>query len=344
MHNPDFKRIYFDTFKEELKELKVIFNLKGLDLSKKYFEEFGRSMLEEKFHDILPFLAVGLSGSGSECFGYDDEVSRDHDFEPGFCIFIPDEDVFYSNKSDVIIDTKEEFRLQREYDKLPSEFMGIAKPKMKPVGGNRKGVIRIGDFFGKRCGNPKGELNVYEWLSVPEYALAEAVNGEIFFDNYGLMTSIREKLKYFPDDIRLKKLSEHLLMMAQAGQYNYNRCVERGDNAAAQMSIYKFVEAGLHVIFLLNRKYMPYYKWSFKALKDLPRLGNLYDSLEYLISSDNEGKHALTKSNMIEDIAALIIKELKTEGLTDSVCNDLEKHAYSVNDHIKDVTLRNMNI
>ncbi len=309
--------------------------MQGMELSKKYFEEFGRSMLEENFKDILPYLAVGLTGSGSECFGYDDEKSQDHDFEPGFCIFIPDESA---------IDTKDEFRLQREYDKLPSEFMGFAKPKMKPVGGNRKGVIRIGDFFKQRCGNPKGELSVYEWLSVPEYALAEAVNGEIFFDNLGLLTSIRGNLKQYPDDIRLKKLAEYLLTMAQAGQYNYNRCVERGENAAAQMSLYKFVEAGLHVIFLLNRQYMPYYKWSFRALRDLPRLGNLYDSLEYLISSDNDGKRALTKSNMIEDIAALIIKELKSENLTDATCNDLEKHTYSVNDHIKDGTLRNMSI
>lgn len=309
--------------------------MQGMELSKKYFEEFGRSMLEENFKDILPYLAVGLTGSGSECFGYDDEKSQDHDFEPGFCIFIPDESA---------IDTKDEFRLQREYDKLPSEFMGFAKPKMKPVGGNRKGVIRIGDFFKQRCGNPIGELSVYEWLSVPEYALAEAVNGEIFFDNLGLLTSIRGNLKQYPDDIRLKKLAEYLLTMAQAGQYNYNRCVERGENAAAQMSLYKFVEAGLHVIFLLNRQYMPYYKWSFRALRELPRLGNLYDSLEYLISSDNDGKRALTKSNMIEDIAALIIKEMKSENLTDATCNDLEKHAYSVNDHIKDGTLRNMSI
>ena len=326
--------------------------MQGMELSKKYFEEFGRSMLEENFKDILPYLAVGLTGSGSECFGYDDEKSQDHDFEPGFCIFIPDEtilkgdidDINIPQKDSVAIVKKDEFRLQREYDKLPSEFMGFAKPKMKPVGGNRKGVIRIGDFFKQRCGNPKGELSVYGWLSVPEYALAEAVNGEIFFDNLGLMTSIRENLKQYPDDIRLKKLAEYLLTMAQAGQYNYNRCVERGENAAAQMSLYKFVEAGLHVIFLLNRQYMPYYKWSFRALRELPRLGNFYDSLEYLISSDNDGKRALTKSNMIEDIAALIIKELKSENLTDATCNDLEKHAYSVNDHIKDGTLRNMSI
>ena len=49
--------------------------MKGLELSEKYFEEYGRPMLDAEFRDILPYLAVGLFGSGSECFGYDDEVS-----------------------------------------------------------------------------------------------------------------------------------------------------------------------------------------------------------------------------------------------------------------------------
>lgn len=321
--------------------------MKGLELSKKYYEEYGRPMLEEKFSEIFPYIAVGLCGSGSECFGFDDERSQDHDFEPGFCIFVPDPGIYLKDsefEKNNSLDEKIIFRLQREYDKLPDEFLGFKKQKMKPVGGNRRGVIRIGDFFKGKCGNPEGDLSVYDWLMVPEYALAESVNGEIYFDNLGLISSIRNKLDHYPDEIRLKKIAGYLLTMAQSGQYNYLRCVERKENAAAQMSMFKFVEAGLHVIFLLNGRYMPYYKWSFRALSKLKRLGNLYDSLEFLISSDNGVKLAQTKSEMVEDIAALIIRELKADGITEAVCNDLEKHAYSVNDHIKDGNLRNMDI
>jgi hypothetical protein len=89
---------------------------------------------------------------------------------------------------------------------------------------------------------------------------------------------------------------------------------------------------------------MPYYKWSFRGIRELTRLGNLYDSLEYLISSDNDAKRAGVKAGMIEDVAALVIKELKEEGITDATCFDLEKHAYSVNDHICDGILRNLDI
>ena len=65
--------------------------MKGLELSRKFYETYGAPMLHEKFPELEDKLAIGLVGDGSECFGYDDDISRDHDFEPGFCIFVPDD-------------------------------------------------------------------------------------------------------------------------------------------------------------------------------------------------------------------------------------------------------------
>ena len=47
---------------------------------------------------------------------------------------------------------------------------------------------------------------------------------------------------------------------------------------------------------------------------------------------------------MIEGIAADVIEELQEQELTEAVCGDLEKHAYSVNDRIADSELRNMHV
>jgi len=292
-------------------------------------------MLEEGFPELLPLVAVGLTGSGSECFGYDDAVSRDHDFEPGFCIFIPGPEQ---------VDEKQAFALQRAYDHLPKEFMGFTRKLIGPTGGSRHGVLRISDFFIGKCGAPDGVLTTDEWLMAPEYALAEATNGSIFYDESGDFTKIRSRLQAYPDDIRLKKLAGYLLTMGQSGQYNYDRCMSRGETGAAQMAMYEFVNAAMHVIFLLNRSYMPYYKWSFRALRQQTMLGSMADSLEYLISSDNEENNAFLKESMAEDVAGLIIDQLHQEGITKATCMNLETHAYSVNDFIKDASLRNMNI
>ena len=125
--------------------------MKGLDIARAYFDEYGMPMLREKFPDLLPQLAAGVFGSGSECFGYDDELSRDHDFDPGFIILLPDEDV---------IDRKREFALERAYAALPREFMGIERPKMAPVGGARRGVLRRAEWLRDKTGSETGALTV----------------------------------------------------------------------------------------------------------------------------------------------------------------------------------------
>lgn len=308
--------------------------MNGMELSRAYYEEYGKPMLAE-FPQLQPYLAAGLTGSGSECFGFDDEVSRDHDFEPGFCIFLPGED---------IVDRKSAFQLERAYAKLPKEFLGFRRSVMQPVGGARQGVLRISEFFTEKTGTADGAMSLTEWLTVPETSLAEAVNGTLFFDNYGEITRIRQQLSCYPEDIRRKKLAGHLLLMAQAGQYNYTRCLQHGEPGAAQLAVFAFAESCMEVIFLLNRRYRPYYKWSFRSLRTLDKLPILAELLEYLITSDNSGDSAEEKYRVIEDIAGDVIDELMEQKLTQAVCGDLEKHAYSVNDTITDPQIRNMHI
>ncbi len=309
--------------------------MKGLELSKQYFDAYGAPMLREHFPEWAERLAVGLVGSGSECFGFDDAVSRDHDFEPGFCIFLPEEDV---------LDRKTAFRMERAYAALPGEFLGVSRPKLSPVGGNRRGVIRLGDFLEARTGSRDGSLGLDGWLHLEEQYLAEIVNGELFWTGDGSFAAIRERLSRQPADVRKKKLAGRLLGMAQAGQYNYPRCLAHGEPAAAQLAVGEFVRHAIAAIFLLNERYLPYYKWQFRALRALPLLGTEAETLELLLTTDNGRTMAQAKQDMIENLASAVVAALQDLGLTEAVCGDLEKHAYSVNDQITDPALRNAHI
>ena len=309
--------------------------MNGLELSRAFYEEHGRPMLETQFPELLSFLACGLFGSGSECFGYDDMVSQDHDFEPGFCIFLPGEDV---------VSRRDAFLLERAYAKLPRSFGGFARSLLSPVGGSRHGVLRIEEFFRRVIGVPDGNLDLPQWLSLPEQSLAEATNGEVFFDHFGEVTYIRENLHYYPEDIRRKRLAGYLLLMEQSGQYNYVRCLKHGEPAAAQLAAVEFVKSTLSVLFLLNCRYQPYYKWVFRALRELPEGSGYASSLEYLLSTGNSETQAEKKVGVIEELSVYAASVLRTQNLIAQPGNDLERLAYAVNNGIRDGELRNMHI
>lgn len=305
--------------------------MKGLELSRKFYEQHGAPMLKSEFSQIEKYLAVGLVGSGSECLGFDDQTSQDHDFEAGFCILLPDE-----------VDERTEFLLERAYSRLPKEFMGYKRSELNPVGGNRHGVLRISSFLKSKIGTEDGQLSANDWFFIEEQFVLEVTNGEIFCDNFGLLTEVRKNLEYMPEDVRLKKLAGNVLLMAQSGQYNYPRCIRRGDTAAAQLAVGEFVNSALKTVYLLNKRYMPYYKWAFRGLKEMSVLSGLYDRLEYLISSPNT--EAEKKQEIIESVCKEVCEELLRQGLTKISGNEMEPHAYSINDRIKDPRIRNRNV
>ncbi len=308
--------------------------MQGLDISREFYLQHGKPMLEESFSDVIDRIAVGLAGEGSECLGFDDDISRDHDFEAGFCLWITEKD-----------EREFGFRLERAYSKLPKEFMGLRRSPLSPVGGNRRGVITIESFYSRFLGAPTAPDHLEEWLYIPTPSLAAASSGEVFYDELGLFSEIRNKLTCgYPEDVRLKKLAAHTVFMAQSGQYNYSRCLARGETGAAQLAVFEFVKHAISSIYLLNNKYEPFYKWSYRGLKQLPILGNIGDTLEVLTELDNSPSNAEMKQEVIEDIAMLFIEAFKEQKLTEAVCTDLEKHAYSILDGVHDPNLRNMHI
>ncbi len=307
--------------------------MKGLELSEKYYNQFGKPMLENDFPEVFDRIAVGLVGEGSECFGFDDGVSTDHDFEAGFCLWITEED-----------EREFGFKLERAYAKLPNEYNGYKRSILAPVGANRHGVMVIDEFYSRFLGD-KSINCVSQWLNIPSHYLATACNGKVFKDDLGEFSKVRQLLlKGYPEDVRRKKLSANAIMMAQAGQYNYGRCISHGERGAAQLAVFEFVKSAISTVYLLNNKYQPFYKWAYKGMRNLEILSDLEFSLTGITELANDGVQAKDKAEIIEDISKLIISEYKKQGLTKATCNNLETHAYSIQDGIKNANVRNMHI
>lgn len=309
--------------------------MKGLTIAEEYYKQYGAPMLHEEFPELEGIVAVGLCGSGSECMGYDDELSKDHDFEPGFLIFLPPEEV---------VDRRLCFRLERAYDKLPNEFMGLKRNKDVSFDTGRHGVVRAADFFKSKVGDPDGDLSTEQWMTIPEQYLAEVTNGKIFRDDLGLVTDIRKKLAYFPEDVRLKKLAAALMLAEQASSYNYERLLSRGDTAGAQLAIYEYVKEVLSAIFLLKKQYKPFYKWQFRALNEMPEFAPLKEDLESLLTTGNDIGEAVEKRSRIRRINGALTEEIRRQQLSDYDGLRLDSPAYCVNGKIKDPSLRNAHI
>ena len=305
--------------------------MNGLTLAEQYFHECGLPMILRDFPLHAERIACGLAGDGSECFGFDDELSRDHDWGPGFCIWVANEDYDGIAKE-----------LMHKYRQLPGTFLGFGPRRQSEWGDERIGVFEIGDFYSRYIGYRNIPQNNEKWMVVPESALAAATNGKVFYDPLGDFSAIRNRLlQFYPDDVRLKKMAARCMTVAQSGQYNLNRCIKRDDHFAIRYAETKFCIDVISLIFILNRRYTPFYKWMSRALVDLPRLGReIFEKIELLIQTPDYR----LKPEMVEDICSLIIAELKAEGLTDSSSTFLLDHGPVIQGKIKDKKLRERNV
>jgi hypothetical protein len=305
--------------------------MKGLELCESYFREEGLPVLKRECSNFFDRMAIGLVGDGSECYGYDDDISRDHDWGPGFSIWLTkdDYDAFGG-------------RLKEIYAGLPRIYKGYGPRRVSQWGEDRVGVFEIAAFYYHFIGRYQPPGNDDEWMILPANALAAATNGKVFQDPLGEFTRIRSSLlQFYPEDVRLKKIASLCMSIGQAGQYNFPRCVKRGEVYAARHSETRFCADALSLVFLLNRRYAPFYKWIHRAVRELPCLGStLYESISNLVKEHDP----LVKVEQIEALSQTLISELRRQGLTDHGSDFLPDHGPIIQQRIQDRKLRERNV
>ena len=304
-------------------------------------------MIHAKFPEYEKRIAVGMVGEGSDCFGFDDPISMDHDYETGFCMWLTEEDC------GVIGHT-----LQAEYEKLIDQY---AKTDSKDVFlSERRGVFSINGFYDNllktaldyeesvrrekaHCQNTEGRISLEQlkpnfWEQMQEHQLAAAVNGEVFLDESGIFTAVREVLSgYYPDMVWRKKLAQGLHDFSQYAQSNYPRMMARKDIITAKLCVAKAMEAAMDLVYLLRKEYAPYYKWKKKGLEkmalrrdvfplvheilpllekvaELPVQMQAWEQVSYSAAFVNEKDECV---RVFENMAACILEEMKRQGLVE---------------------------
>ncbi len=295
----------------------------NLARSKEFYEKYGKKMIHDRFPEYEDKIAVGVVGMGSDCFGFDDEISKDHDYEVGFCMWLTPE----------------------VYDEIGDQLTFAYKDLLKEAGVDeenygrlveRRGVCEIKEFYREFLGsgyNMGPATSLYD-----DYQLASATNGEVFRDDLGQFTAVRNRLlEYYDDRAWGHKLIKAIHDFSQYGQSNYARMMARKDYVTANICISKAIESAMDLTYLLARTYAPYYKWKFKGfeklindrkwinvdrlfelrklLEELSELGSqarAWIDVEYDASTVNYKDKKLV---LIDKIAEILLVELKQKDL-----------------------------
>lgn len=299
-----------------------------------FYENHVAPMIRGRFSEYESRIAVGIAGEGSDCFGFDDEISRDHDFGTGVCIWLTDEDMTVFGKE-----------LSEAYDDLVSEKeRSYYTDRLK----ERRGVMTVHDFYSNilriDCNTKDCVMSEDEWQKLDHSCLATAVNGEVFYDGPGEFTAFRKLIKgYYPDRVWRIRIAEKMHEYSANLQVNYQRCMTRGDTVAAEMCRIQGMTAAMELFFLMKREYMPFYKWAFRALTELDETGEFRSRIEELanLHSDRnswEGtKYHPNRPNLkdmvvglSEDIGYDLSEMLKEHGLITRINPYLEADVNTV--------------
>lgn len=292
--------------------------MSNLERCQRFYEEQGRQMIQEQFPEYEDRIAVGLVGEGSDCYGFDDAISTDHDYELGFCLWLTEEDY-----------KKIGSELQNVYERLLGSYIEDGRVNGQLSG--RRGVFTINGFYNHLL---ETSLNwesdeELDYGQVKEYQLASVTNGRVFRDDLGLFSKVRERLcGYYPEPVWRRMVAKELHEFSQYAQSNYPRMMARGDQLTSMICVAKAAESAMNLLYLLGRKYAPYYKWKKRGLEGLAFAQPVLGRLE-LIAGLSDQSPAWEKwmydaksinikdgyVRLFEEVAELLVNEMERQDL-----------------------------
>lgn len=242
----------------------------GLRLSRAFFT----TAVEPLLHEALPGLryAAARLGPGSEVLGFDSPRSTDHDWGPRLEIFCSPDDVARHGDD---LSRMLARRLPKRFLGQPTHFSPPGARVRVPADtdGPVAHLVRIVDLGGwcaERLGfDPGAALSTLDWLATPAQRLAETTGGAVFRDDDAALSTLRRKLRWYPDDLWRYLLGCQWARIGQEEAF-VARAAEADDEVGSRVLTARLVRDALRLCLLLARRYPPYGKWLGSAVARVP--------------------------------------------------------------------------
>lgn len=220
----------------------------GIGLAQTYYDDVVRPLLED-WRPGLPHAAARL-GSGSEVLGLDDATSRDHDWGLRLTMLVDAADVD-------AVDAYLESALPAEHAGLPTRFATTWDPEVR----HRVEVATPRGFARSRLGlDPITELDAGGWLALTGQSVLEVTAGRVFHDGTGELAAIRDRLRWYPDELWLHVLAAEWARVEQELPF-VGRTGSRGDDVGSRVLAARLAGGLMRLGLLLDRTWPPYPKW-----------------------------------------------------------------------------------
>jgi hypothetical protein len=206
--------------------------------------------------------AAGRLGSGSDVLGFDDEMSRDHDWGCRLTLLVGERDR----------DAVPAIRGLLEQE-LPESYQGL--PVRFPLTGDSPlshmiDIATVADFVTSRLGvDPAAGLSPADWLILTGQSVLEVTEGPVFSDGTGELTQVRATLRWYPPDVERYVLAAGWQRLSQQMPLA-GRAAERGDELGSRLISAQLTDDLIWLAFLLSRQWPPYAKWRGTAFQALP--------------------------------------------------------------------------
>jgi hypothetical protein len=243
-------------------ELNQIPFIPGLELAASFYHDAVRPILDLYFPGVSH--AAARLDYGSDVLGFDTPQSRDHGWGPKVTLYLSKTDL--DQYKDQISTAMAEY-LPLEILDYPTNYdapftgeAGMVAIESGPVS-HWVALTTDSDFFKGYLGvDPIEPLDVVDWLTIPAQHLRTIASGEIFQDDPGLLTDVVERLRWYPHEIWLYMLANQWRRIDQEEPF-MARCGDVGDEAGSRLVATRQVDELMRLCFLMERQYMPYYKW-----------------------------------------------------------------------------------